>query len=121
GVDAIEVWNEPNIVREWPANSINGAIYTRMLAEAFNAIKTARSSTIVISGAPSPTGYFGAAGCAVNSPTDAGCNDDTFMAQMAQAGAANYLDCVGLHYNEGIVAPSATSGDPRGNYPTYFF
>lgn len=121
GVDAIEVWNEPNIVREWPANSINGGTYTQMLAASFNAIKTARAQTIVISGAPSPTGYFGAAGCAVNSPTDAGCNDDTFMQQMAAAGAAQYLDCVGLHYNEGIIAPSATTGDPRGTYPTYYF
>ncbi len=121
GVNGIEVWNEPNIVREWPANSINGGTYTRLLASAYNAIKTANPNVLVISGAPSPTGYFGAAGCAVNSPTDAGCNDDVFMQQMAAAGAAQYLDCVGLHYNEGIVAPSATSGDPRGNYPTYYF
>lgn len=116
GADAIEVWNEPNIDREWPAGQINGGSYTRMLAAAFNAIKSRNANTIVISGAPSPTGFFGAAGC-----TSAGCNDDTFMAQMAQAGAAQYMDCVGLHYNEGIVPPSQTSGDPRGSYPTYFF
>ncbi|HLV36656.1 MAG TPA: hypothetical protein VKY59_16150, partial [Spirillospora sp.] len=28
GADAIEVWNEPNIDREWPAGSINGGTYT---------------------------------------------------------------------------------------------
>lgn len=116
GVDAIEVWNEPNIDREWPAGQINGANYTRMLAAAYNAIKARNPNTIVISGAPAPTGFFGAAGCA-----NEGCNDDTFMAQMVAAGAANYMDCVGLHYNEGIVPPSQTSGDPRGEYPTYYF
>jgi hypothetical protein len=116
GVDAIEVWNEPNIDREWPAGQINGANYTKLLAASYNAIKTARSATLVISGAPAPTGFFGAAGCTAN-----GCNDDAFMTQMAEAGAAQYMDCVGLHYNEGIVPPSQTSGDPRGEYPTYYF
>jgi hypothetical protein len=116
GVDAIEVWNEPNIDREWPRGQINGGTYTRMLAAAYNAIKAKNPNTIVISGAPAPTGFFGTAGCG-----DGGCNDDTFMAQMATAGAAQYMDCVGLHYNEGIVPPTQTSGDPRGEYPTYYF
>jgi hypothetical protein len=31
------------------------------------------------------------------------------------------MDCVGIHYNEGILPPSATSGDPRGEYPTRYF
>ncbi len=116
GADAIEVWNEPNIDREWPAGQISGANYTSLLAVAYNAIKSANPNTIVVSGAPAPTGFFGAAGCG-----SGGCNDDVFMQQMAAAGAANYLDCVGLHYNEGIVAPNVFSGDPRGEYPTYYF
>ncbi len=116
GADALEVWNEANIDREWPAGQINGGNYTRLLAAAYNAIKSSNPNTIVISAAPAPTGYFGAAGC-----TDNGCNDDVFMSQMAQAGAAQYLDCVGLHYNEGVIPPSQSSGDPRGSYPTYYF
>jgi hypothetical protein len=116
GADAIEVWNEPNIDREWPAGSINGATYTQLLAAAFNAIKSSNGSTIVISGAPAPTGFFGTAGCG-----SGGCNDDTFMQQMAAAGAGQYMDCVGLHYNEGIIPPTQNSGDPRGGYPSYYF
>jgi hypothetical protein len=116
GANAIEVGNEPNIDREWPANLINGANYTRLLAASFNAIKTTNPNVLVISGAPAPTGFFGAGGCGAG-----GCNDDVFMQQMAAAGAAQYMDCVGLHYNEGILAPSASSGDSRGSYPTYFF
>ncbi|MCS6835141.1 MAG: hypothetical protein NZ750_03880 [Anaerolineae bacterium] len=116
GADAIEVWNEPNIDREWPANLINGAEYTKMLAAAYNAIKSANPNVLVISGAPAPTGFFGAAGCG-----SGGCNDDAFMQQMARAGAAQFMDCVGLHYNEGIISPSANSGDPRDNYPTRYF
>lgn len=116
GPDAIEVWNEPNIDREWPNGQVNGGNYTRLLAAAFNAIKSRNPNVMVVSGAPAPTGYWGTAGCAAE-----GCNDDVFMQQMAAAGAANYLDCVGLHYNEGIVAPNVNSGDPRGEYPTYYF
>lgn len=116
GADAIEVWNEPNIDREWPAGTINGGNYTRMLAAAYNAIKASNPNTLVISAAPAPTGFFGAAGC-----TNQGCNDDTFMQQMGQASAAQYMDCVGLHYNEGVIPPSQNTGDPRGSYPTYYF
>jgi LysM repeat protein len=117
GPDAIEVWNEQNIDREWPAGQINGAAYTQMLQQAFQAIKTANPGTLVISGAPAPTGFFGGA-CTPN-----GCDDDAFIRQMAAAGAANYADCIGVHYNEGVVPPNQTSGDPRGNpnhYTRYF-
>ncbi len=105
GADAIEVWNEPNIDREWPTGQVNGGSYTRLLAAAYNAIKAANPATIVISGAPSPTGYFGNAGCGAS-----GCNDDHFLRQMAAAGAANYMDCVGIHYNSGSSPPSSTTG-----------
>lgn len=114
GAHAIEVWNEPNIEREWPRGQISGARYVDLLKAAYEAIKAANPSTIVVSGAPAPTGFFGAAGCA-----EGGCNDDHFMRQMAQAGAANYLDCVGIHYNSGITPPEATSGAPVGSAGHY--
>lgn len=116
GADAIEIHNEPNIDREWPTGQVSGSNYVQLLAPAYNAIKEVSPNTIVISGAPAPTGFFGAAGCA-----ESGCNDDVFMQQMAAAGAANFMDCVGLHYNEGVMPPSASSGDPRGEFPTYYF
>lgn len=116
GADAIEVWNEPNIDREWAAGSINPAHYTELLRQAYNAIKGARPETIVISGAPSPTGYYG--GC---SPW--GCDDKPFVEGMYAAGAGRYMDCIGIHYNEGTLPPNATSGDSRGNpnhYTRYY-
>jgi hypothetical protein len=116
GADAIEVWNEMNLDREWPTGQISGASYVQLLSKAYAAIKAKNPNAIVISGAPSPTGAAGPGG-----KTDAYWNDDVYMADMAAAGAGNYLDCVGLHYNEGIVSPTQASGDPRGGYPTYFF
>lgn len=112
GADAIEVWNEPNLDREWPVGSIDPGLYTGLLAAAYPAIKAANPNTIVISGAPAPTGFF--QGC-----TGAGCDDDLFVRGMAAAGAARYMDCVGIHYNEGILPPTQTSGDPRGNSGHY--
>ena len=120
GADAIEVWNEPNLGREWPEDQINGARYTEMLSVVYNRIKERNPNTMVISAAMAPTGAFGEAGCG-NLGFESGCNDDVFMQQMAQAGAANYADCIGVHYNEGIVSPGTFSGDPRGEFPTYYF
>ena len=113
GPDAIEVWNEPNIDREWPRGQISGGAYTNMLRASYNAIKSTNSSVIVISGAPAPTG-------AENAFPGQVVNDDNFLRQMADAGGMQYMDCLGMHYNEGIVPPTARSGDPRGDYHTRY-
>ncbi len=112
GANAIEVWNEMNIDREWPSGQISGHNYAHMLATAYRAIKSANSGTMVISGAPAPTGFF--QGCGPG-----GGDDDCFLQQMAASGAANYMDCVGVHYNAGIVPPDATSGAPVGSSGHY--
>lgn len=116
--DGIEVWNEMNITREWPNGEINPATYVNsMLRPAYNAIKGANPNILVISGAPAPTGFYGG-GCG-----GGGCDDAPYVAGMMAAGAGSVSDCIGVHYNEGIMPPAATSGDPRGNgghYTRYF-
>jgi hypothetical protein len=118
GPDGIEIWNEQNIDREWPAGTIDPASYVNnILAPSYNAIKSVNPNVMVVSGAPAPTGFFG--GC-----SGAGCDDAPYIAGMLAAGAAHYVDCVGVHYNEGILPPSQTSGDPRGasgHYTRYFW
>jgi hypothetical protein len=107
GPDAIEVWNEMNIDFEWPAGQIDPASYVNnMLAPAYNAIKSANPNVMVISGAPAPTGF------------DNGTNawsDSRYMAGMAAAGGARYLDCVGAHFNAGASPPSQNTGHPTGS------
>ncbi len=114
GADAIEIWNEMNIDREWPTGQINPTIYVSLLSKSFNAIKAKNGATIVISGALAPTGAEGAFGLA------SVWNDDRYYNGMGAAGAANFADCIGVHYNEGIVSPTQVSGDPRDNYPTRY-
>ena len=110
--DGIEVWNEQNIDREWPSGLISGTQYTSMLSAAYQAIKARNANVLVISGAPAPTGFFG--NC-----TPTGCDDNFFISEMKNQGAANYMDCVGIHYNEGIISPTLNSGDPRGSSSHY--
>jgi len=114
GADAIEVWNEPNIDREWQIGHISPQAYTNLLCTAYSAIKAANSGTAVISAAPSPTGYFG--GCSPN-----GCDDAPWMAGLRDAGAANCMNYIGAHHNAGATSPSARSGHPAGTHHSWYF
>jgi hypothetical protein len=117
GADAIEVWNEPNIDREWQIGHISPEAYTRLLCASYAAIKGANPGTAVISAAPAPTGYFG--GCGPN-----GCDDAPWMAGLRNAGAANCMDYIGAHHNSGATSPSASSGHPAdggGGHHSWYF
>jgi len=112
GADAIEIWNEPNIDREWQAGQISPQAYTSLLCTAYHAIKAANPNTLVISAAPAPTGYFG--GCGPN-----GCDDIPFLQGMANAGANACMDYVGAHHNGGATSPSARIGHPAAPSDTH--
>lgn len=120
GPDAIEIWNEQNLAREWPLNDISGESYVNnMLAPAYAAIKAANPNVLVIGGAPAPSGAWGPTGC--GDSFGGGCSDLGYLQQMANAGAANHMDCMGAHYNEGIISPTQPTGDPRDEYYTRYF
>lgn len=112
---AIQIWNEQNLDREWPNGQIDPRRYAALLQPAYERIKSIDPSIMVITGAPAPTGAEGAFGL------NAVWNDDRYYQGMANAGIANFADCIGIHYNEGIIPPSQLGGDPRGDYPTYYF
>lgn len=113
GVDAIQVWREPNINRLWPSHKLAGENYVELLRQAYAAIKTVSPTTMVISAAPAPTGAEAAFPGQV-------LNDDRWLRQVVASGGLEALDCVGVQYNEGVVAPDVISGDPRDNYYTRF-
>ena len=112
GADAIEIGNEPNIGRN--AEILTTAEYTALLCEAYSAIKEANPNTLVISGAPAPTAYFG--GCSRR-----GCDDLLWLQGLAEAGAANCLDYVGAHYLSGATSPREESGHPAGSHYSWYF
>ncbi|NDJ34891.1 MAG: hypothetical protein GYB64_09500, partial [Chloroflexi bacterium] len=117
GPDAIEVWNEMNLNREWPTGQINPTSYVNnMLAPGYRAIKAVNPNILVISGAPAPTGFHDGV---------TAWSDDRYIAGMAAAGAANYMDCIGVHYNAGATSPDQSFGHPAdpgvGHYSWYFW
>ena len=113
GPDAIEVWNEMNIDFEWPAGEINPSAYVNnMLAPAYSAIKGVNPNVMVISGALAPTGF------------DNGTNawsDSRYIQGMAAAGAASYMDCIGVHHNAGATSPTTSSGHPGGSHYSWYY
>lgn len=112
GADGIEVWNEPNLDREYggPGNGqVNPENYANMLREAYTAIKAANPSALVIGAAMAPTGYFG------GNCTNAGCDDAPFLQRLAATGAAQWMDCIGAHHNGTMVGPDQRSGAPVAN------
>lgn len=116
GADGIEIWNEMNLDREWPAGQISPSAYvSNMLAPAYTAIKAANPGTLVISGALAPTGVDN---------NFSVWSDQRYVAGMRDAGAARYMDCLGVHHNAGATSPDATSGHPADNggrhYSWYF-
>lgn len=111
-VQAIEVWNEANLEREWnTASGVNAQEYVKMLGVAYNTIKAKDPAIIVISGAPAPTG--------ANIASDTGrplvVDDATFLTQFVQAGGLNYADCIGTHSNGTNLPPDVDAYNPPGS------
>jgi hypothetical protein len=120
GADAIEVWNEPNIDREWQLGYISPQAYTNLLCTSYRAIKAGNSGTAVISAALSPTGSFGGT-C---QPNGGNCDDLPFLQGMVNAGAVQCMDYIGAHHNAGATSPSARSGHPAdsgGQHHSWYF
>ena len=99
-VDAIEVWNEQNLDREWAtANGVNPEDYVRFLQLANETIKAHDPDVIVISGALSPAG---------GGDWVSWIDDFQWLDRALAAGLLDYADCVGAHHNGYNIAPDVT-------------
>ncbi|MGQ9553309.1 MAG: LysM peptidoglycan-binding domain-containing protein [Anaerolineae bacterium] len=88
-VAAYEIWNEQNLWYEWGGKGkLSAAAYVALLREAYQRIKAADPSAIVVSGGLTPTG--------VNDGYVA-FDDVHYLGQMYAAGAAAYFDALGAH------------------------
>ncbi|MBC7232205.1 MAG: cellulase family glycosylhydrolase [Chloroflexi bacterium] len=110
-IRAYEIWNEPNLAREWGGRPPNAAQYVRLLKEAYRRIKQADPNAMVISAGLSPTGTY--------SPEAT--PDDVYLEQMYQAMGGNsdgYFDVLGVHA-AGYKAPPELSPDEAAKNPYY--
>ena len=117
-IDAIEVWNEPNLAREWRGRPLNGAEYMRYFTVAYRAIRDYSPNIVVITAALAPTGS-----------SDVSVDDRTYLRQMYQAGLGQYQEeniAIGVHpYSWGnppdIRCCNAVDGQSWDDNVRFFF
>ncbi len=117
-VQAYELWNEPNLRREWNGFDMNGAELTRLTAAGAAGIRRADPAVILISGAPAPTG--------INDGISA-IDDRVYFEQMLAAGIAQHVDAIGYHpygASNPVWATMGTTADyavSHNDHPSFFF
>jgi uncharacterized protein YraI len=105
-LQAVEVWNEQNLRREWEGFPLEPASYMDLLKRSYNAIKGACPAMLVISGATTPAGY-----------SDVAFDDIDYLRGMYQNGLKQYSDGIGIHPSGFANPPSVTFQDwESGNY-----
>lgn len=106
-IAAYEVWNEPNLTREWGNQPPDPVAYLALLKPCYLAIKAADPTAIVISAGLAPTDYDDPA---VSMP------DVAFYRGLYAAGGAAYFDMLGVHApgykNPPERSPAETIADP---------
>jgi polysaccharide biosynthesis protein PslG len=87
--DAIEVWNEPNLIREWRgALPFNGAGYMQLFRPSYDVIRQYSPGMTIITAGLAPTSNIG----------NVAIDDRVFLQQMYDAGLGAYNDVViGAH------------------------
>ncbi|MBN1995014.1 MAG: cellulase family glycosylhydrolase [Anaerolineae bacterium] len=96
-IDAYQIWNEPNLAREWGNRPPNAAEYTQMLKMAAEAIKAIDPYPIIISAGMAPT----------TRNDDVARPDTYYIQEMYDAGAQPYFDALGVH-GAGYASPPET-------------
>ena len=103
-VRAYEVWNEPNLAREWGDQLPDPLGYVELLKRCYQAIKRADPGAMVISAGLSPTGSW----------TDTARPDDWYLETMyvvMNGSSDGYFDMLGAH---GAGFKSSPEQDPAG-------
>ena len=117
-VEGYELWNEPNLAREWRGDTLDPARFVALIAEGARAVRHADPSAQIISGAPAVTG--------INDGIDA-VDDRIFLRGMCEVGIAKWVDAVGAH-PYGFANPpkeswrdSVHTATSHNDHPSFFF
>jgi polysaccharide biosynthesis protein PslG len=86
-VEAVIIWNEPNLSREWGNRPVDPDGYTELLRLSYAAAHHANPDIVVMGGALAPT----------TAASDAALNDIRYLEQMYEAGAGAYFDVLAAH------------------------
>jgi polysaccharide biosynthesis protein PslG len=108
-VAGYQIWNEPNLAREWIDMPPDPAGYVELLRACYPAIKRVDPEALVISAGLAPTG----------SGLPEAIPDDAYLLGMYEAGAAPYFDLLGLNAPGYKAPPEVSPGeaaDPESGY-----
>jgi len=111
-IAAYQIWNEPNLSREWGDQQVDPAGYVELLAVCSQAIRQADPDAILISAGLAPTGNNDA----IAMP------DDVFLDGMYQNHFQQYIDVVGVHatgYAPPEYGPDDAERDGKGRWFTF--
>jgi polysaccharide biosynthesis protein PslG len=86
-IHGYEIWNEPNLAREWGEQTPDPAAYTRLLQASYSAIKGADPRALVVTAGMAPTTMSG----------EQAMRDVDFYRGMYAAGARGSYDILGVH------------------------
>ena len=107
-VHAYQVWNEPNLSREWGGFPPDVAGYVELLRACYIGVKTADPGALVVSAGLAPTG----------SGLPDAIPDTDYLKQMYEAGAGSYFDALGLNA-PGYKAPPEVSPEEAASAAEY--
>jgi len=117
-VAAYELWNEPNLAREWRGERLDPARFVALVAKGATAVRAADPDALVISGAPAVTG--------INDGVEA-IDDRVFLRGMYEAGVAQWVDGIGAHPYGFANPPDESWQDSthvasgHNSHPSFFF
>jgi hypothetical protein len=117
-VAAYELWNEPNLRREWNGSPLSATDFVRLVRAGAEGVRSADRLAILVSGAPAPTG--------INDRVDA-VDDRSYLSEMLAGGIADLVDAIGAHPYGWANPPDARKAAPdpiaptHNNHPSFFF
>lgn len=99
-IQIYEIWNEPNISREWGNLKPDAKAYTEMLRVSYTEIKKIDPNAVIVSAGLSPT----------TEQSDRAISDMVFLREMYANGAKAYFDMLGVHAPGFKAAPDMDPG-----------
>lgn len=109
-IAAYQIWNEPNLAREWGGRAPSAAEYAQLLRVCSDAIRKADPQAIIISAGLAPTGTC----CEAARP------DDLYLQELYNAGFQRHVDVVGMHA-PGFAAPEIGPDEAEAGGSQRFF
>ncbi len=119
-VQAYEIWNEPNLRREWNStiHPLGAQNYADLLRAAYSAVKSADSAAVVVSAGLAPTGF--------NDGVNA-LDDQLYLQALYDQGLAQISDAIGAHpYGFANPPDAVCCNAPAGvkthyGHPSFYF